>query len=303
MQLPTQGAPSPTRSAASRRTVLMSGLQPRVFSKRYSAPPHSTRPRRAGTKPHRPLCASLSTVSGGENCSFDNNRPGSKDKDGDDESQPRTEPAQSSILDRLGGPVDIQQHVRIYFANFHPEWPFLHRATFSVEHEPALLLYSVVMIGLWASGEDANRQMALDLHRWLGTCIREQQTTWEYLPNQSDTLSSAWPIATYQGILLYLIFSLIIAPQQARPLTLRIPLFTPDYQILTALMEEDRAKLLRLSDLQFPEPNSNHLWEARSNPELSYLLEGIRRDADPGRSQSRRWISECEELLGGWGLE
>lgn len=65
----------------------------------------------------------------------------------------------------------------------------------------------------------------------------------------------------------------------------------------------DRTKLLRLSDLQFPETDSNHLWEARSNPELSYLLAGIRRDMIPGKSQSGRWISECEELLRGCGLE
>lgn len=66
---------------------------------------------------------------------------------------------------------------------------------------------------------------------------------------------------------------------------------------------QDRTSLLGLSDLQFPVPDSNHLWEARSNPELSYLLTGVRRDAQPGKSQSGRWISECDELLEGCGLE
>lgn len=108
-------------------------------------------------------------------CSFDKSRFDSKERDA--EPQPTPETAEPSILDRLGDAEDIQRYVRIYFAHFHPQWPFLHRATFSVEHEPALLLYTVVMIGLWASGEDSNRQMALDLHRWLGTCIREQQVS------------------------------------------------------------------------------------------------------------------------------
>ncbi|PLB43624.1 transcription factor with C2H2 and Zn(2)-Cys(6) DNA binding domain [Aspergillus steynii IBT 23096] len=288
-------------------------------------------------------------------CSFEKSRPDSKEKD--DESPSGTQPAQPSILSRLGDADDIQRYVRIYFAHFHPQWPILHRATFSVDHEPALLLYAVVMIGLWAGGEDPNRQMALDLHRWLGTCIREQQTTWEDLSSQSDTLSSAWPIATYQGILLYLIFSLRIAPQEPRSFNLKIQLSAPDYQILIALVStcrrhhvfsypamlgryhsiesvtciwvgveeikrfglalykvsriccgasevgEDRDQLLGLADLQFPAPDGNHLWEARSNPELIYLLAGIRRDGHLARSQSGRWISECDELLGGCGLE
>lgn len=106
-------------------------------------------------------------------CAFEKSRFSSKDSDGD--AQSRDVPTQPSILERLGDADDMQQYVHSYFAHFHPLWPFLHQATFSIEHEPALLLYSVVMIGLWASGGDSNQQMALDLHRWLGTCIREQQ--------------------------------------------------------------------------------------------------------------------------------
>lgn len=64
-------------------------------------------------------------------------------------------------------------------------------------------------------------------------------------------------------------------------------------------------KILRISDLQFPPPDSRHLWEARSDGELSRLLQmeacrsGMRLD---GRDEEN-WISSCGRLLDEVGME
>ncbi|KAB8261457.1 hypothetical protein BDV32DRAFT_137319 [Aspergillus pseudonomiae] len=251
----------------------------------------------------------------------------------------------------------IDHYIQLYFARFHPRWPFLHRATFGASHEPNLLLYAVVMIGMWVSGKDTCRRSALDLHRKLGTCIRQQQPTWQGLSNQEPRPASAWPIATYQGVLLYLIFSLLSAPHYSHSLDLTIQLPLSDRRILTALVqtclrhnvffypamvgryhdiddvtciwvgveeikrlglalykvcnrcrsprqgEPDRdsnSRLLCLSDLRFPAPDSNHLWEAKSNPELSTLLAQTSRGMNPdGReikliSESGGWLDDVD---------
>lgn len=268
----------------------------------------------------------------------------------------------------------VDQYIQLYFARFHCRWPFLHRATFSASHEPSLLLYAVVMVGMWVSGKDSSRRAALDLHRRLGTLIRQQQVsflyfsclvwlrnangsntiqaTWQDLSNHQQRPASAWPIATYQGVLLYLIFSLLSAPHYSHSLDLTIQLPVSDRRILTALVqtclrhnvffypamvgryqdiddvtciwvgveeikrlglalykvcnrcrgglqgesEESNSRLLCLSDLRFPAPDSNHLWEAKSNMELSNLLAQTSRDMNPEGGHEIKLISES----GGW---
>ncbi|KAE8327144.1 transcription factor with C2H2 and Zn(2)-Cys(6) DNA binding domain [Aspergillus sergii] len=247
----------------------------------------------------------------------------------------------------------VDQYIQSYFIHFHPRWPFLHRATFSASHEPSLLLYAVVMIGMWVSGKDSSRRSALDLHRRLGTLIRQQQATWQDLNNYRQRPASAWPIATYQGVLLYLIFSLLSAPQHSHSLDLTIQLSVSDRRILTALVQtclrhnvffypamlgryqdiddvtciwvgveeikrlglalykvcnrcrggrqgespgESNSRLLCLSDLRFPAPDSNHLWEAKSNMELSNLLAQTSRGMNPEVGREIKLISES----GGW---
>jgi hypothetical protein len=61
--------------------------------------------------------------------------------------------------------------------------------------------------------------------------------------------------------------------------------------------DPDGLQLLRLSDMRFPIPDSNQLWEAESNPELSNLLAKTYRDANLERRRDAKWISECGGLL------
>lgn len=70
---------------------------------------------------------------------------------------------------------DIEQYVQLYFTLFHDKWPILHQVTFSIEHEPQLLLYVVVMLGMWCSNQDTLRRKARELHQSLGSAIEEQQ--------------------------------------------------------------------------------------------------------------------------------
>lgn len=57
-------------------------------------------------------------------------------------------------------------------------------------------------------------------------------------------------------------------------------------------------RLIGLPDLRFPIPDSRHLWNAQSNPELSRLLQI---EADRGKrldgSQEGNWISTYGEWL------
>ncbi|KAJ5672907.1 hypothetical protein N7507_002034 [Penicillium longicatenatum] len=115
----------------------------------------------------------------------------------------------------------IAPYVKAYFEKFHPKWPFLHPATFDPDREPAFLLQSVVMLGLWVTGDDNSRKAAKDLHLKLTSTFYEQREKWnmsnsqhERSQQQTETPSSksiSWPMATYQGILLQLIFALFLS--------------------------------------------------------------------------------------------
>jgi hypothetical protein len=80
--------------------------------------------------------------------------------------------------------------VRAYFEKFHPEWPFLHPATFDHTQEPGILLQSVVMMGMWVSREGSVRDMAKDLHYRLILSIYEQKVyhSFHFLLPQSQLL-------------------------------------------------------------------------------------------------------------------
>ncbi|KAJ5805987.1 uncharacterized protein N7503_003589 [Penicillium pulvis] len=121
-------------------------------------------------------------------------------------------------------PCRIAPCVQAYFDKFHPIWPFLHPATFTIDKELPLLAQSVVMIGSWVMEESNSQQTAKDLHENLVLSIYEQKENWDMSNhnNESDlTLESSsfnptpWPMATYQGILLHLIFSFILNNHQS----------------------------------------------------------------------------------------
>ena len=91
--------------------------------------------------------------------------------------RPSPAPAESSIPSppASGPPRWVAQgYVDIYFREFHPIWPFLHRGTFDLPHEPCILIQSIVMIGLWIEGGQKSRDAARDLHRSLCAAIHSQ---------------------------------------------------------------------------------------------------------------------------------
>ncbi|KAJ5554669.1 hypothetical protein N7513_004628 [Penicillium frequentans] len=121
-------------------------------------------------------------------------------------------------------PCRIAPYVQAYFDKFHPIWPFLHPATFNIDKELPLLAQSVVMIGSWVMGGSNSQQTARDLHENLILSIYEQREKWD-ISNQNDESDlspesstsnlTSWPVATYQGILLHLIFSFIVNYDQS----------------------------------------------------------------------------------------
>ncbi|PWY81569.1 hypothetical protein BO94DRAFT_145736 [Aspergillus sclerotioniger CBS 115572] len=250
----------------------------------------------------------------------------------------------------------ITPYIDLYFTHFHPHWPLLHRATFSPPHEPLLVLQVVAMIGLWFSDKPSAKGVAIDIHRKLGPSILAQQDKWTCtLPfkseettdnNEGNQVFSQCPVATYQAILLYLIFSLMQS-SSSRPLPPRdrhilsalidtclrnrvfyYPRMVSRYQAIDSVaciwvgveelkrlglamykvsrlcgrnlvVEESEGAVLRLTDLQFPMPDSRHLWEAQSNLELACLLqmEASYRGVRPDSRDEGSWISTSGELL------
>lgn len=136
--------------------------------------------------------------------------------------------------------AQVKQYVHLYFARFHPHWPILHRATFSIPNEPPLLLQTVLMIGLWVSGKTSARNAAVDLHSKLGLSIHEQREKWENISRErveeENSPVSRCPVATYQAILIYIIFSLIVQDTTPRRMDFSAVLSPSDFQLLSALV-------------------------------------------------------------------
>ena len=68
-----------------------------------------------------------------------------------------------------------QDFIDIYFAEFHPDWPILFRATFKPSEEPCVLLQSMAMIGLWIKGDQVARDTAMTFHHKLVSAIQTQR--------------------------------------------------------------------------------------------------------------------------------
>ncbi|CAG8890365.1 unnamed protein product [Penicillium egyptiacum] len=162
----------------------------------------------------------------------------------DPEEEPREYGSENDPINTsLENNTRVDHYIHLYFTHFHQHWPILHRHTFSVPSEPPLLLHAVLMIGLWVSGSPAAQQKARNLHSKLGLAILAQRDNWERLPVEgehdneaSDSPLSRWPIATYQGILLYIIFSLLASIPIGLELNLSLTIPLPDRQILSALI-------------------------------------------------------------------
>ncbi|OOQ81546.1 transcription factor with C2H2 and Zn(2)-Cys(6) DNA binding protein [Penicillium brasilianum] len=286
----------------------------------------------------------------GQECTFDTTASTTSRSPSDEQVFAATVDTEVLMEDRT---AQTKHYVDLYFEHFHPHWPILHRATFSIPDEPPLLLQAVLMIGLWVSEKPSARQAAVDLHQKLGLWIREQRVQWENLiprkENGEEGPVSICPIATYQGILLYLIFSLI-QESSTRSLSLKLTLSSSDYEILSVLvqvcrrnhvfyypgmleryqdvdsmaciwigveemgrlglamykvsslcragkLEDTEDRLLQLSDLRFPVPDSRSLWDAKSDMELSQLLQLEAGRERLAASDMANWISVCGKAL------
>ncbi|KAG0152709.1 hypothetical protein PDIDSM_2514 [Penicillium digitatum] len=181
--------------------------------------------------------------------------------------------ASDQIKPSIGNVAQVNHYVHLYFTHFHQHWPILHRHTFSIADEPQLLLHAVIMIGLWVSGSPAAQEGARSLHSKLKMAISAQQDNWARPPVEGehddeglDSPISRWPIATYQGILLCIIFSLLSTPVSLE-LNLGLGLNLSDRQILSALV----ATCLRNNIFYYP----NMLTRYRNVESITCMWVGV----------------------------
>ncbi|CEJ62810.1 Putative C2H2 type zinc finger domain protein [Penicillium brasilianum] len=129
-----------------------------------------------------------------------------------------------------------KQCVHYYFDVFHPFWPFIHKATFDVHQETPLLLQSIVAIGMWTSGERSTQSAAVELHNNLDSAIRDQREKWDASEAEGACSTCFWPIATYQAILLHVIFSVLVKSERAVNLDLKASISAADLTLLESLV-------------------------------------------------------------------
>ncbi|KAF3394250.1 hypothetical protein F1880_005433 [Penicillium rolfsii] len=142
-------------------------------------------------------------------------------------------------------PVD--RFLDLFFEKFHPYWLFVHRGSFNKDFESPLLVQAMVVIGLWTSEEPNNQSAAIDLHNTLASAIHQQRETWDF-SNTGNISDMTWPIPTYQGILLHVIFALMHAGAKNVGIDLRPSLSPTNTNILDSLV----ASCKRLGTLYYP---------------------------------------------------
>ena len=76
------------------------------------------------------------------------------------------------------------QYIDLYFQSFHPSWCFIHKGSFDVRHETPLLVQSMTVLGLWASGEQSAQSSAIELHATLDLAIQNQKVPISKCPAQ-----------------------------------------------------------------------------------------------------------------------
>ncbi|KAF2136486.1 uncharacterized protein K452DRAFT_237366 [Aplosporella prunicola CBS 121167] len=158
---------------------------------------------------------------------------------------------------------DVYHHVEVYFKHFHPTWPFLHKATFSPGRELPVLVQSVVMIGLWTSGEQHARDAAIEMYLKLRHSVKGQRAVWDISEAEGGYDGTPWPIGTYQGILLGVIFALMVNKHDRAH---QIPNFNPE--VLIALVKSclkrgmfNHHKMLAQYDQPDPDPfTALYIW-------------------------------------------
>ncbi|KAK2007299.1 hypothetical protein LZ32DRAFT_56457 [Colletotrichum eremochloae] len=99
----------------------------------------------------------------------------------------------------------------VYFEQFHPQWPLLHRGLYETNVQPRLLVGAVVTVGLWFAGSPQTKDLSKRLHDQLLIETRDklldlsQQSRQGLLSPRTDLL----PI--FQATLI----AMILAPYRA----------------------------------------------------------------------------------------
>ncbi|KAJ5975001.1 hypothetical protein N7481_008708 [Penicillium waksmanii] len=143
------------------------------------------------------------------------------------------DPQSPSILEKR------DRCIELYFEKFNPYWPFIHRASFYAPREVPLMVQSMIVIGLWASDERASQSAAKDLHNKLDAAIREQTEKWDASDYEVSS-SCRWPLATFQAILLHIIFSCMIESRDNSDFELKASLTPKTTELFTALVRSSR---------------------------------------------------------------
>ncbi|KAJ5573264.1 hypothetical protein N7450_010248 [Penicillium hetheringtonii] len=130
--------------------------------------------------------------------------------------------------------------VELYFEKFHPHWSFIHRGSFQIHRELPLMVQSMVVIGLWATEKPASQSAARDLHDNLDVAIREQRDKWDMSDKDSVSDGCRWPLATFQAILLHIIFACMTEDQQAFNFDLKVSVSSKTIGLLTRLVRSCR---------------------------------------------------------------
>ncbi|OJJ39979.1 hypothetical protein ASPWEDRAFT_33325 [Aspergillus wentii DTO 134E9] len=129
-----------------------------------------------------------------------------------------------------------KQYVHHYFEVFHPCWPFIHKGSFNVRQETPLLLHSIVAIGMWTMGERSAQSAAMELHGKLDFAIRDQREKWDASEVEGPGSTCFWPIATYQAILLHVIFSILTKSESIVNLDLKVSISAAHLLLLKSLV-------------------------------------------------------------------
>ncbi|KAF5021797.1 hypothetical protein F66182_6172 [Fusarium sp. NRRL 66182] len=97
----------------------------------------------------------------------------------------------------------MQANFGEYFGRFHDIWPILHAPTCVQLEDPLAVSLSVVMISCWLKNPDEFGEAALEVH----AALMEQFFQWISIPRPRYQIDKAWPIQTYQAIVLNIIFA------------------------------------------------------------------------------------------------
>ncbi|OQD89389.1 hypothetical protein PENANT_c002G06731 [Penicillium antarcticum] len=89
---------------------------------------------------------------------------------------------------------------------------------------------------MWASGEQSAQSAAVELHEKLDSAIREQKEKWDASEVDGACSTCLWPIATYQAILLHVIFAVILKAGGAVNLNLKASISAASLDLLQSLV-------------------------------------------------------------------